>query len=73
MKATHRPQWDISLREPNLRMPTRALGEIMFPFLGQRKSVIAKGSDTGGSGSFQSQDPPGLRGKTLWTTLDGGG
>jgi hypothetical protein len=44
--ATHRPYWNFSLRELNPGMLARKLREFMFPFLGQRKSVIAKGKVT---------------------------
>lgn len=41
MGARHRAQREVSLREPNLGLSARALGEVACPILGQSKSVIA--------------------------------
>lgn len=41
MGARHRAQREVSLREPNLGLSARALGEVTCPILGQSKSAIA--------------------------------
>jgi hypothetical protein len=39
--SSHRSQREDGLREPSLGLPARMMGEVKFPFLGQRESVTA--------------------------------